>query len=603
MRLVVRPGAGGAPHEQRDHGGAEEGADAARGDRVDEHVAAEGSDEAHPARSGGTAGQRGEDGEAEAGDQPAAAPGEGDLVPGQRPRAERPVGRDRGDERRQQHQATHPRGGRADRGQRGEQRDDRERAEHDRAGRDERGAADGEAGPEEEGAGEERRVGDERGVDEGVEAGLGRARVEARGHRRRVAQRHRERHQEREGRHDQQGAEHRSGDGSAGAHGHRHEGRPDGGPPRPDGDRGRRDEGGQHDGPGQDARHRRVHRGAGGERGDHHGHHGVAGEERHDRDRHREVALAVGDPVGVGAVPGDGVADPVADPPHRPHGHRGHAQRHDRDACAHHGEAGPVARQPGEGAHPHAVAGRAVHAGVGDEPADHPHREQHDERGEGGRGTAEGRDQHERPRAGSVGPGGVGTGEERRHGRSIITRCPPPTALPRRPRTMCAPCATPVPWTGHEEPRDLRRLLRRDTHAPAARGVRPHRRRPGRPGRRAGRLRGHVAPLAQGRAPRRPRRLHPPDRLPPGPAPAHRPDLAPRQVPGPRGPHHPRRAVQAHPAPARAPRAQRACPPSRSPTSGAWSACRAPTPSASCRRPRRSSRSPATSPRRTYAAS
>ena len=41
--------------------------------------------------------------------------------------------------------------------------------------------------------------------------------------------------------------------------------------------------------------------------------------------------------------------------------------------------------------------------------------------------------------------------------------------------------------------------------------------------------------LAQGRRPRRPRRLRPPDRPRAGPAPAHRPHLAPRQVAGPRG--------------------------------------------------------------------
>ena len=51
--------------------------------------------------------------------------------------------------------------------------------------------------------------------------------------------------------------------------------------------------------------------------------------------------------------------------------------------------------------------------------------------------------------------------------------------------------------------------------------------------------------------------------------PAHRPHLAPRQVARPRGAHHARRAVQALHAPARAPRAQRRCPRSPSPTSPA----------------------------------
>ena len=174
-------------------------------------------------------------------------------------------------------------------------------------------------------------------------------------------------------------------------------------------------------------------RGAGGERGDHDGHDGVAGEEHGDGGRHGEVALAVGDPVGVGAVAGDRVADPVTEPPHRPGRDRGDAERHDRDPGTHHRDAGAVTGQPGERTHPHPVARGAVDAGVGGEPADHADREQHDERTQRRERPAERRDQHQRARAGSVGPRVVGSGRGATSWPSHHHPVAGLIALPRRP--------------------------------------------------------------------------------------------------------------------------------------------------------------------------
>ena len=209
--------------------------------------------------------------------------------------------------------------------------------------------------------------------------------------------------------------------------------------------------------------------------------------------------------------------------------------------------------------------GRAVHAGVGGEPADDADRQQHDERAQRRERAAEGRDQHQRTRPGSVGPRVVGSGEERRHGRPIITRPAAQIALPRRPSATattrgegCAPRA-PLPYRGavmrspetfdayyvETRTRLLHEAYALTGDAPASRAaVRDafvvawhHWRKVG--------------------AARGPRRLRPPARPRPRPPPAHRPHLAPRQVARPRGAQHPRRAVQAHRAPARAARPQR----------------------------------------------
>ena len=126
---------------------------------------------------------------------------------------------------------------------------------------------------------------------------------------------------------------------------------------------------------------------------------------------------------------------------------------------------------------------------------------------------------------------------------------------PVLPRRLAGPPATPVPWSGHEESRRVRRVLQGRARPPAPPDLCAHRGPARVPVRGPRRLRRGLAPLAQGLPARRPRVVGAPARLGARPAPPHRAALAPRQGPRPRGPRHPGRARQAADDPAQDPAA------------------------------------------------
>ena len=124
--------------------------------------------------------------------------------------------------------------------------------------------------------------------------------------------------------------------------------------------------------------------------------HDVAGgvEQRGRRDR--PVALAVGDPLRVGAMTRDRVSEPVADPPGHPAAGQGDAERHHRDQGAPDVHTGPVGHQPGQRAHPEAVPRGAVCSRVGEEPAGDSEGQADQQRAGRGGGAGDRGQEHER---------------------------------------------------------------------------------------------------------------------------------------------------------------------------------------------------------------
>ena len=148
------------------------------------------------------------------------------------------------------------------------------------------------------------------------------------------------------------------------------------------------------------------------------------------RDRHGPVALAVGDPVGVGAVAGDRVADPVPDPPGRPGAERGEPERDDGDGdAARRGRPEPCASSQPSAPDPQPVARgrRARRASARNQPTTPSARQTTSVR-RPRRRAAEQRDGHERAAVAQVALASArrsavaDVGEQRGHGPAIIAR-------------------------------------------------------------------------------------------------------------------------------------------------------------------------------------
>ena len=93
----------------------------------------------------------------------------------------------------------------------------------------------------------------------------------------------------------------------------------------------------------------------------------------------------------------DRVAQPVAEPPGGPAAGQRDAERHHRDQRSADVDAGAVRHQPGQRAHLQPVAGRAVGAGVGQEPAGHAEGQADDQRAGRGDRAGQRRQQHQGP--------------------------------------------------------------------------------------------------------------------------------------------------------------------------------------------------------------
>ena len=215
-----------------------------------------------------------------------------------------------------------------------------------------------------------------------------------------------------------------------------------------------------------------------------------------------------------------------------------------------------MGHQPAERADAQPVAGGAVGAGVGEEPADHA-------RAPGRPGACRPRprhapergDQDQRPPVAQIGCGAVDARWRGRGSSEVMTRPSSPgphgplRAVPRR--VGCGAPGLPYRGRGHEGSdefdafyKDARDRLLLQTYALTGDL-------PGRPARGPGRVRRGLAPLAQGLAARGPGGWVAAAGLDPRPAPPQRPALAPgegRWTPS--VTRHPRRARQAagHPA-------------------------------------------------------
>ena len=385
--------------------------------------------------------------------------------------------------------------------------------------------------------------------------------------------------------------DHLAARGRDGDDGRREGGGPDRGAAGADRDRGRAEHAAEQERPEHDPRGVGRRGGGRGERAGDGRDRDVAGGVEQGRHRDRPVPLAVGDPLGVRAMAGDRVAEPVADPPGHPAAGQGDAQRH-RPRPARPPTWTPEPWAISQASAPTQSPSRGVPcapASVRNQPAT-PSARQTRSVLAAASGAGERGQEHQRTPVAQVAPelprrraGAVG--HQRGHCRPIFGAVGRRTSLPRRPRANRAhewapsgrgryrgaamstprrssspplrssaeqrrgdPGKTDAPHASPLEPaesRRLRSLLQGRPGATAPADLRAHRRPARRPARRARRHGRGLAPLAQGVAARGARGLRAPAGLDPGPAPQHRPLVGPAEGHRRRDPGHARRAREA----------------------------------------------------------